>query len=132
MMRVLPLLALATLATADDPPVLASHPGVPNTVNIDQVRSILLGRSVLWPDGTLATIVLVQGDPAQARLTDRSTQHLLNGWKRMVYTGNGRMPLVVAEVDEAMELIARTPGAFAILTAPASAAGVRLSPVVQP
>jgi hypothetical protein len=84
----------------------------------ERVRDMLLGRVTTWDDGTAVTVVLIDDRATDARLealVGRDRQRLLRGWKRLVYSGSGVMPHEVPSVAEAVALIARTPGAIALV-----------------
>jgi len=83
-----------------------------------RVRDMLLGRVSTWSDGSPVTIVLVEGTAADASLAliaGRDHARLLRGWKRLVYSGGGTMPMVVGSVREAQDAVARRPGAIAVV-----------------
>lgn len=87
-------------------------------LNIERVRDMLLGRVTTWNNGTAVTIVLVDDRAADGELESlagRDRQRLLRGWKRLVYSGAGVMPLEAPSIAEAIALIARTPGAIALI-----------------
>lgn len=100
-----------------------------------RLRDILLGRVTTWSDGAPVVIVLSE-DPLSAAAVEaasgRDLQHLLRGWKRLVYAGEGAMPVVVGTSDAALTEVRRRRGALTVLAvAPTALDGLRvLEPVV--
>jgi hypothetical protein len=98
----------------------------------DQVRDLLLGRITTWSDGSPVVIVLCSdpsGEEAVSTLTGRSTALLLRGWKRLVFSGTGAMPLLVSSVHDGMEQVSRHRGAILVLMAAMPVEGVRIVPL---
>lgn len=84
----------------------------------ERLRDILLGRVTTWASGTPIVIVLIEEAPAieaQQAITGRDLPQLLRGWKRLVYGGNGAMPLVRRTTAEAVQEVRRRHGAMAIV-----------------
>jgi hypothetical protein len=126
-----PLLLAATLSA--EVAVTASGAALAE-IDHDRVRDILLGRVTTWPDGRPIIIVLSEADAddrALLAIVGRDRQRLMRGWKRLVFSGNGSMPVVVPDARAAGEFVARTPGAMAVLAAspPAGGAAVRVVPI---
>lgn len=99
--------------------VAAVNPSVgEERLTSERVRDILLGRVTTWIDGSPVILVLAD-DPADDQevvtITGRDRQRLVRGWKRLVYAGNGAMPLQVASHREALDTVARHPGAIALV-----------------
>ncbi len=88
----------------------------------ERVRDLLLGRVTTWSSGQAVVIVLctdAEGEAAVQAITGRTVGLLQRGWKRLVFSGTGAMPLVVASLPAALEAVARHPGAIAVMvTAP--------------
>jgi hypothetical protein len=120
-MRHLPailLLLAGALAALRAETVLINPALAGETLDGERVRDMLLGRITTWNDGTAVTIVLVDDRATDTRLealVGRDRQRLLRGWKRLVYSGSGVMPHEVPSLAEAVALIARTPGALALV-----------------
>jgi hypothetical protein len=100
------------------------------------VRDLLLGRISTWSDGTQVILVL-SSDPAGRAaieaLTGRDLDRLLRGWKRLVFSGAGAMPLVASGAQEAVTLVSKRPGAIAIIgIAPPDTARIRVIPLGIP
>jgi hypothetical protein len=116
------LLLLLGLAPGAD--VLILHAGVPTFSQPETTaRNVLLGRVTTWGEGGPAAIlVLVRNESGQQAIQSflgRDFNRLLSGWKRLVFTGNGTMPIIVDTPEEALRLIAIKPGSGTLLhTAP--------------
>lgn len=84
----------------------------------DRVRDLLLGRLSTWDSGESVVIVLcTDGNNADAveEISGRSVTLLQRGWKRLVFSGTGAMPLVATTRQAALDLVAKHPGAIAVL-----------------
>lgn len=83
-----------------------------------RVRDLLLGRINTWPSGDSVVIVLCvdpAGERAVERICSRSVGLLQRGWKRLVFSGTGAMPLITDTWQGAVALVERTPGAITVL-----------------
>lgn len=136
-MPVLPAILLALLAalgwSAEDAVVV--NPGV-DEAGIDEagLRDIFLGRRATWGNGQRIVIVLLKEGPSNDRLSavlDKTPQQLLNWWKRMVFTGEGLMPVVVASEKDLLQHVAATPGSIGWVERTVLAPGVRELPVAD-
>lgn len=93
-------------------------------LTVERVRDMLLGRIATWQSGQAVVIVLCTAEPGEqavSRICARSVGLLQRGWKRLVFSGTGAMPLVADTQSAAMELVARTPGAITVLSGSPSA-----------
>lgn len=119
-MRWQPIMTLLLAGSAAWAQVAVLNPSVPERApSVDRVRNLFLGRSTTWSDGSPVTIVLiddVQEDPDLISVVGRDHARLLRGWKRLVYSGAGAMPVLAASRSEALERVARQPGAIAIVS----------------
>lgn len=109
------------------------HPLVPeSSLGVERIRDMFLGRITTWSDGRPVVLVLID-DPAAdgilQQVVGRDRARLIRGWKRLVYTGNGAMPLLASGAGEAMALVARHPGAIALVDHLTPDARCRLIPV---
>ena len=98
---------------------VAVHPQVcEDTLSVSRLRDMLLGRVTTWKDGTAVVIVLVEDSATDLRVQEligRDRDHLLRGWKRLVFSGSGAMPLLTSSPRDALEMVAKHPGAIALL-----------------
>lgn len=88
------------------------------TMSASRMTDMLLGRVTTWGDGSPVVLVLVEDADADAHLNKfvgRPRERLLRAWKRLVFNGSGSMPLEAANASAALDLVARTPGAVALM-----------------
>ncbi len=107
--------------------VIAHDPGRPLAIAESEVRAMFLGRRTVWPDGRSVTVVAAATGPAHdglVRLLGKTSQQFLNGWKKLLFTGNGSMPKMLAGDQEVVAYVAQTPGAIGYIASPPPAAGV--------
>lgn len=110
------VLLFATIISAPAQ-VAVVYPGVQDSVDRDHLRNILLGRVTTWVDGSQIVLILSTDPSSRAAveaLTGRDLERLLRGWKRILFSGNGAMPLSTSGANEAFALAAQRPGAIAI------------------
>lgn len=91
---------------------------MPGELTSERVRDMLLGRITTWPSGNAVVIVLCTSDPGDRAVTQicsRSVNLLQRGWKRLVFSGTGAMPLVIDTQQAALDVVGRTPGAIVVL-----------------
>jgi hypothetical protein len=87
-------------------------------IDAKRMAAFLQGRVTTWGDGRAVVLVLVEDpvvDVHLAQIAGREREVLLRAWKRLVFAGNGAMPLLARNVQEAQALVAKTPGAVALL-----------------
>ena len=117
MLRVAVMLALVISALQAQ--VAAVHGGgVDESLDANRVRDIFLGRVTTWSDGSPVVLVIAddaESDALLARLVGRDRERLLRGWKRLVYSGAGAMPLQASNQRAALELVASHPGSIVLL-----------------
>jgi hypothetical protein len=118
-MRTLAVMVLLVIALRLEAVVAVINERVmPGELTTERVRDMLLGRVTTWPSGNAVVIVLCTSDPgdrAVAQICSRSVSLLQRGWKRLVFSGTGAMPLVIDTPQAAMDLVGRTPGAILVL-----------------
>jgi hypothetical protein len=117
-MRAAATLLLLALVAPTHAQVAVVHPGVRDTVDREHLRNLLLGRVTTWTDGSQVVLVLSSDPGSRAaieHLTGRDFDRLLRGWKRILFSGNGAMPIVTSGASEALENAATRAGAIAIV-----------------
>jgi len=116
-MRLLVLMVFCLVSLAAQV-VVANNQVTSTSVSDDRLRDILLGRITTWPDGSAIIIVLLDEPAATGavrRVTGRDLPQLIRGWKRLVYAGNGAMPLVLNSRQGVLDEILRRPGSLTVL-----------------
>lgn len=121
MASILRLLLVSALLTAGyTADVIIMHPpGRPVSVPDSEIRAMFLGRRTVWPDGRSVMVVAATAGPGQDGLMEflgKSSQQFLNGWKKLMFTGNGTMPKLLASDQEVAAYVAQTPGAIGYIT----------------
>lgn len=110
------LLILATPLAAQ---VVVVNPSVPDQeLDTKRVAAMFQGGVTIWGNGQSVVLVLADDPDADLHLNHvigRERQMLLRGWKRLVFAGMGAMPLSASSPNEALELVAKTPGAMVLL-----------------
>ena len=93
-------------------------------LTVERVRDMLLGRVTTWSSGQAVVIVLCTdeaGQQAVDAISGRTVSLLQRGWKRLVFSGTGAMPVVVASLAAGLDEVAHHPGALMVtMTAPAA------------
>lgn len=129
-MSVIFLLAMAAPLAAQ---VAVVNPSVHDaTLATERLSAMLLGRVTTWADGSAVVLVLVDDHDADAdllQIAGRPRERLVRGWKRLVFSGTGVMPLEAPNVAAALDLVARTPGAVALLAKAEASPRWRIIPV---
>jgi ABC-type phosphate transport system substrate-binding protein len=85
-----------------------------------QVADIFLGKTVRFPDGTLAVpIDQEEGSAARnefyATFTGKSPAQVKSHWTKIIFTGRGQPPTAVANNAEVKHLIAANPQAISYM-----------------
>ena len=117
-MRHLAITVLLLSAITAHAQVAVVNVKVTDTVDRDHLRNLLLGRISTWKDGSQVVLVLSSDAASRAaieELTGRDFDRLLRGWKRILFSGNGAMPVGASTAAEAIDLAATRHGVIAII-----------------
>jgi hypothetical protein len=94
----------------------ASNPSV--TLSAAEVLNILIGKQGTWPNGQRLILIIPKNsaaaEAALKQYTGYSIDQFLNYWKRLVFTGKGKMPTLVADEAAALKSVAEIPAALTI------------------
>lgn len=109
-------LFLSTACPAASEVVLICNKDVPDAaLSRDDVQQIFLGRKTRWSDGGKITFgVLKGGDVHEAFLRtflSKTDSQFAMFWKKMVFTGKGRLPASFDTPEDLRDYVAATPGA---------------------
>lgn len=119
MRRQLHILLLLVMISPLMAQVAVVNASVPNdAIDIKRMAAMLLGRVTIWSDGSPVVLVLAAdplADVYLVQVTGRERQVLERGWKRLVFAGAGAMPLTARSAEDALLLVAATPGAVVLL-----------------
>jgi hypothetical protein len=125
-LRVLVAFGLVAAVGAADS-IIMHPPARPTELSGNDIRAMFVGRRTLWPDGRSVMVVISASGPGHdglMRHLGKSSQQFLNGWKKLMFTGNGSMPKMLAGDQEVVAYVAQTPGAIGYIASPPPAAGV--------
>lgn len=86
------------------------------TPSAGELRSIFLGRTRVWRDGTPVTVIVLEDSSPIHKKFCRDVLGLFNHqlrstWDRKVYSGTGQAPTIASSLEEMQRLIQSTPGA---------------------
>jgi ABC-type phosphate transport system substrate-binding protein len=98
----------------------------------DDLKGYYLGKKASWPDGSKVVVVVLKDGSSHdnlMKILGKNTSQFSTGWKKLVFTGKGSMPEQVANEDELVAFIARTPGAIGYADAGKAKEGVKIVPV---
>lgn len=124
--RAMLLAALLTCAPAAEY-VIAYDTGQRPAISDSEIRAMFVGRRTTWPDGRSVMVAAATTGPGHdglMRLLGKTSQQFLNGWKKLMFTGNGTMPKLLAGDQEVVAYVAQTPGAIGFIASPPPASGV--------
>lgn len=129
----LALLALAAGLRAADV-VFIAHPDTPqSSLTADEAKAVLTGAKVKWDGGgAIKLTVLAEGathEQVVRDFTQRTPDQFDKFWKKLVFTGKGVMPTVAKTEAEAVDLVAKTPGAFGYVSKENVSPKVKVLPV---
>ncbi len=87
------------------------------SLTINEARAIFSMRTKIWPDGSPITVFVLPNNNPEHNQFVRSLLTLLphqlkRNWDRLVYTGIGQAPTVVADPTEMLEQLKATPGSI--------------------
>jgi hypothetical protein len=106
------------------------NPGVAlEAISGEGLKDIFLGRKTTWPDGSLVAVIIPKNGPSHDDLLgrlDKSPEQFLIGWKKLVFTGRGFMPDMIANEEALVALVARTAGAIGFADRAKITAGVKV------
>ncbi|MEO6080602.1 MAG: phosphate ABC transporter substrate-binding protein [Steroidobacteraceae bacterium] len=120
----------AAVAHADVVAVVSDTSAV-MSLNKEQVVAIFLGKSAHFPNGTQA-VPIDQADSTAARtefyarFAGKSPAQLRAHWSKIIFTGRGRPPRVVANSSEIKKLLLQNPNAIGYIEQSAVDSSVRV------
>lgn len=130
------LVALPGAAGAVDPDgaagvIVVAHPAVSVAeVSGADLKSLFLGKTTSWSDGSPARTAMLTDGPALdeflKRYIKKAPSHFGLYWKKAVYTGTGTPPAEYRTEAELIDYVTRTPGAIGFVSTDADVDGVRV------
>ena len=108
--------ALVAGAAHADVLIIANKDVKDTAITKADLKEIFLGKKVQWKDNTkIRFAILKESDPHKTFLRtyiNKSTQQYSNYWRKMVFTGKGRIPKSFATSSEMMKYVSSTNGAI--------------------
>lgn len=109
---------LSPLALAEDMEPYANTPSSDiSALSTAQLRSIFLGKTRTWPDGTAIEVVLLEdSSPIHKKFCREAlrvfSHQFRSNWNRKIYSGTGQAPTRVNTLSEMQSYIDQTTGAI--------------------
>ncbi len=110
------LSGFVSIGAAEEIPVLIVHPDIAvDALTRTEVKKIFLGNKSRWPDNQRIQFVTLKNGAAHdafvREYVEKTPSQFTIYWKKMVFTGRGRIPPTLAGPEAVVDFVARTPGA---------------------
>ena len=130
-------------------PALASAQGVDRSLRVvvnkenklaslptDDLVRIFLGKKTLWDSGVRIVPAMPEeespaGETFLSGTLKKSVSQFRAYWKRLLFSGGGTVPKVFRNSEQAVDFVARQPGAIAVVEASAVDERVRVLEIVD-
>ena len=120
---------LAEPAAATDYHIVVSEKSSTRSLSEQDALHIFMGRSRVFPDGSLAVSYELADAPQRAgfyrRLADMSLAQVTSYWARLMFSGRNLPPQQVEGRDVLMEKVSKDPHAITWLHGPPTLPGLR-------
>ena len=97
------------------------------------LKKILLGKEKKWEDGSPIILVMLEGGDTHGafvkKFAGKSAKQFTNYWRKMVFSGKGKMPQAFADEAALIAFVASTPGALGYATEGADLGGAKAATV---
>ena len=124
----LSFMLFSTTALANAVPIVNADHSV-DAIAEKQLKKMLLGKTKSWDDGTSVIIVLLEGgkthDKFVKKYAGKTSKQFQNFWRKMVFSGKGKMPQSFATEEELVAFVAGNPGAVGYITKGAASDGAK-------
>ncbi len=126
----LPVVALfvgALPAFALDGVIIANENVPATSLTAAALKDIYTGKTMYWEGGQAITIVFVveKTDAALKDVCSMDSSGFKTFWQRLVFSGRGQQPKKTDDAAAAVDLVASTKGAIAIVPADAATKGAK-------
>ncbi len=112
---------------------IVAHPSTQiANMNESEFNYYFTGKKTTWPDGSRVIVVIVTGSKSHEKLMTqlgKNEYQFMSGWKKLVFTGRGSMPLSTKSEEELVALIEKTPGAIGYVDAEKVSGSVKVIPI---
>lgn len=122
------VLALGALrASALDAVIIANESVSAASLDAGALKDIYNGKTMYWDGGQPVVIVVLDGktDAALKDASGMDASQFKTFWQRLAFSGRGTPPKKVDDTAKAVELVASTKGAIALVPADAALSGVK-------
>ncbi len=105
-----------------------------NSLSRDDVKKIFKGKKVKWSDGGNIRFVTLKTSAHKAFLkayVRTSPRKYKMYWKKMIFTGRGKMPKSFGSDAAMADYVAATPGAIGYVSSAASAGNCKMIPIMD-
>ncbi|QJX45512.1 hypothetical protein HMJ29_00580 [Hymenobacter taeanensis] len=101
--------------------VIANGKGIPTEMKMEQLKSVMRGEKLRWPDGSKVVIALLKsntpiGVSTSKRIYNMSANELNKYWLALVFQGKAAAPNFFNTEAELEEFVSQTSGAIGIVT----------------
>jgi ABC-type phosphate transport system substrate-binding protein len=102
--------------------VIANDKGVPTSMTMKELKSVMLGEKQRWADGTKVSIAFMKANTAVGSATAKKimgmTGDQLNKfWLALVFQGKAKAPVFYGSSTDVENYIAQNPGAIGVVEA---------------
>ncbi|MDQ6902627.1 MAG: hypothetical protein M3139_06400 [Bacteroidota bacterium] len=99
---------------------LGNQSGVPPTMKLSELKSVLMGEKQRWENGNRVIIALMKtstpiGKATSAKIYDMSGNELNKFWLALVFQGKAQAPNFFNSPNDLENFVAQNPGAIGIL-----------------
>lgn len=99
-------------------------------IDEERLKLILIGKERFWHSGTEVAIALLKDDAHSAdtlaRYSDMTPSKFRNYWRRIAFSGRGKLPRTFNTLEELRRYVRETEGALGIVAEDDAIAGFRL------
>ena len=107
-------LCMTSVALAGE--IAVVNGGGQDTISKKTLKKILLGKAKKWDDGSPIVLVMLEGGDTHEgfvkKFAGKSAKQFTNYWRKMVFSGKGKMPQAFADEAALIAFVAATPGAL--------------------
>ena len=122
------LLAPGTALAGEHVVVTTANPT--QTLSRHRLKKILLGKAKKWPDGNKIVLAVLARGPTHdsfiKHYARKTPKQFTNYWRKMVFSGKGKMPKSFSTEKKLMAFVALTPGAIGYIDSATPKQGVKI------
>jgi len=116
--------------------VVVSKENKTASLTTDDLVRIFLGKKTLWDSGVRIVPAMPEeespaGETFLSGTLKKSVSQFRAYWKRLLFSGGGTVPKVFRNSEQAVDFVARQPGAIAVVEASAVDERVRVLEIVD-